>query len=498
MRRVRSRRRGGSERRRAGAPLGRDQYPYLLYRGRPARGRGTDHGLPDRAGLDLPEQDGDAPLMGRPSFIYRLSIGLAHRALPFAARFDKKLARGVDARRGVTDRLSAWARAHRDPKRPLLWVHAPSVGEGLQAKPVLEAVRAEAPHWQLAYTFFSPSAERLAHTLPVDMTDYLPFDRPRDVRALLKGLQPTALVFSKLDVWPELTLAAARAGVKLGLISATVAPASSRLRWPARRWAHTAYGALDGIGAISPDDARRLEQPGARADAIQVTGDTRYDSVAERAERFDRSREPFARLAAGTAEFTVVAGSTWPADEAVVLPAFADLLAQVSAARLLLAPHEPNPDHLAGIAERAKALGLPRPLRLSQLEHAPPGPVIVVDRVGILADLYALSDVAFVGGGYHRAGLHSVLEPAVFGVPMTVGPHWQMSRDAELLIEQGGAVALAADGRHPLHSQWLVWFHDPAARRQAGAGGKKLGLGGRGAADRATALVQQLVRDAGK
>src|SRR5439155_1004088 len=80
-------------------------------------------------------------------------------ALPFAARFDKKLARGLEARRGVTDRLSAWARAHRDPKRLLLWVHASSVGEGLQAKPVLEAVRAEAPHWQLAYTFFSPSAE---------------------------------------------------------------------------------------------------------------------------------------------------------------------------------------------------------------------------------------------------------------------------------------------------------------------------------------------------
>src|SRR2546425_4095749 len=201
MRRVRSRRRGGSERRRAGAPLGRDQYPYLLYRGRPARGRGTDHGLPDRAGLDLPEQDGDAPLMGRPSFIYRLSIGLAHRALPFAARFDKKLARGLDARRGVTDRLSAWARAHRDPKRPLLWVHASSVGEGLQAKPVLEAVRAEAPHWQLAYTFFSPSAERLARKLPVHVAGYLPPDPPAGVGGALQALPPAALVFFELGVW---------------------------------------------------------------------------------------------------------------------------------------------------------------------------------------------------------------------------------------------------------------------------------------------------------
>ncbi|HEU5260801.1 MAG TPA: glycosyltransferase N-terminal domain-containing protein [Gemmatimonadales bacterium] len=423
---------------------------------------------------------------------------LAERALPIAARFDKKLARGLDARRGVLARLAEWSRAQRDPGRPLVWIHAPSVGEGLQAKPVLETLRAEQPQWQLVYSFFSPSAERLARTLPADFADYLPLDRPGDVAAALDALQPAALVFAKLDVWPELTLAAASRGVKLALISATVAPDSSRLRWPARQWAEPAYRALDRVGAISEDDARRLERLGTRREAIEVTGDTRYDSVAERAERFDRTREPFARLAAPAAgreggTLTVVAGSTWPSDEAVVLPAFVDLLAQVPTARLLLAPHEPNPDHLAGIAQRAAQLKLPRPVRLSQLEHAPPSPVIVVDRVGILADLYALADVAFVGGGYHRAGLHSVLEPAVFGIPIVVGPHWHMSRDAALLIERGGAVALPADGRHPLHAQWLVWHHDPEARRKAGEVGKRLVREGRGAAERTTALVRRLV-----
>jgi len=116
-----------------------------------------------------------------------------------------------------------------------------------------------------------------------------------------------------------------------------------------------------------------------------------------------------------------------------------------------------------------------------------------VDRVGILADLYALGDTAFVGGGFHRAGLHSVLEPAVFGVLMTFGPHWQMSRDATLLLEQGGAVALPSDARHPLHSQWLVWHHDPAARRKAGKAAKEVVAEGRGAAERTTALVRGLV-----
>ncbi len=432
--------------------------------------------------------------MKRPPFLYRLSVNLAARTAPLAARFDKKLARGLDGRRGLAARLAAWAKAHRDPKRPLVWMHAPSVGEGLQAKPVLETLRAEHPDWQLAFTFFSPSAERLAKNLPVDVADYLPFDRPADVAAVLDSLLPSALVFSKLDVWPELTLAAARRGVRLGLISATVAPHSSRLRWPTRQWSQPAYGALDRIGTISGDDGKRLEQLGARPEAIAVTGDTRYDSVAERAERLDRTREPLLRLGeVGASTFTIVAGSTWPSDEAILLPAFADLLVQLPTARLLLAPHEPNPDHLAGIAQRLHHLKLSRPVRLSQLEHAKPGPVIVVDRVGILADLYALADTAFVGGGFHRAGLHSVLEPAVFGVPIAIGPHWQMSRDAGLLLERGGAVALPGDARHPLHSQWLVWHHDAEARRKAGAAAKAVVAEGRGASERTTALVRELV-----
>src|SRR5207248_3395323 len=114
------------------------------------------------------------------------------------------------------------------------------------------------------------------------------------------------VVFSELGVWAGLAVAAGGRGGKLGLISAPGSPHSSRLRWPTRAWAEPAYRALDRIGTISEDDGRRLEQLGARRSALEVTGDTRYDSVAERAERFDRTRDPFARLAiarAGT--FTI-------------------------------------------------------------------------------------------------------------------------------------------------------------------------------------------------
>ena len=432
--------------------------------------------------------------MTRPPWPYRLALRLATAAAPAAGRFDRKIARGWSARTGLAGRLAAWGAAHRDMARPLIWFHAPSVGEGLQAKPVVEALRAEQPRWQLVYTFFSPSAERFAHSLPADLADYLPLDRPGDVAAALTALRPTALVYSKLDVWPELTLAAARAGVRLGLVSATVAPNSGRLRWPVRAWAEPAYRALQQVGAISPDDAGRLVALGVRSETITVTGDTRYDSVAERAARIDRMADPLARLSifpAGT--FTIVAGSTWPSDEAVVLPAFAALRAQVPAARLVLAPHEPHPDHLAAISQRARGLGLPRPVRLSQLEPASDAPLVLVDRVGVLADLYAVADAAFVGGGFHRAGLHSVLEPAVCGAPVAFGPRWHGSRDAALLLERGGAVALPADGVNALLGQLLVWHHDARARAHAGDAGRALVATGQGAAARTAALVRALL-----
>ena len=153
-----------------------------------------------------------SPVSPRPSSWYRAAVATAALGGWVGARFNPKLARGLEGRRGLAARMAAWGEGKRDTRRPLVWLHAPSVGEGLQVQPVIDALRAAHPDWQLVYTFFSPSAERLARGLPVDFTDYLPLDRPRAVAAALQALAPTALVFGKLDVWPELTLAAARHG----------------------------------------------------------------------------------------------------------------------------------------------------------------------------------------------------------------------------------------------------------------------------------------------
>jgi 3-deoxy-D-manno-octulosonic-acid transferase len=126
---------------------------------------------------------------------YAGAAALARAGAALAPAGEGKTRRALRARRGIRERYAAWGRAGRDPARPLLWMHAPSVGEGLQARPVLQRLRASRPDLQLAYTFFSPSAEPFARALDVDFRDYLPFDAAGDARAALDALRPRALVF---------------------------------------------------------------------------------------------------------------------------------------------------------------------------------------------------------------------------------------------------------------------------------------------------------------
>jgi 3-deoxy-D-manno-octulosonic-acid transferase len=184
----------------------------------------------------------------------RLAYGavgqLARSAAALTPAGESKWRRSLAARRGIRARYASWRR-HRDPSRPLLWLHAPSVGEGLQARVVIDLVRSRRPDVQLAYTFFSPSAESFARSLPVDFADYLPFDTEGDANAVLDALRPTALVFSKLDVWPVLVGEASAPGRAAWPHQRHGLEVSSREGRIATALLHECYGALDRVGAAS-------------------------------------------------------------------------------------------------------------------------------------------------------------------------------------------------------------------------------------------------------
>jgi len=308
-----------------------------------------------------------------------------------------------------------------------------------------------------------------------------------DARATLDALRPTALVYSKLDVWPVLTREAAQRGVALGLISATLAAQSARRSRLAAAVLRDAYASLDAVGAIDQDDAARLLALGVREAALEVTGDTRYDQVWARAQRVDRGGGVLGPLASRRP--TVVAGSTWPADEAVLANAWRSVRRQIPHVRLIIAPHEPDPAHLASI-ERWAAADRMSLARLAA-DGAGTADVVLVDRVGVLGELYALASAAFVGGGFHEAGLHSVLEPAAFGAPVAFGPHCERSRDAMLLAKAGGGIAVPS--ATALAGALIGWLRAEPNRRAAGDRALAVVRSGLGAAERSTRLVERLL-----
>ena len=414
---------------------------------------------------------------------YALAGAVAEAAVALAPPGTAKWQRALNGRRGLAQRLRGFVR---DDTRPLVWFHAPSVGESLQALPVVERLRATPAPPQIAVTWYSPSAEPFARRFDADYRDYLAFDTARAARRALDALRPRALVYAKLDVWPVLTACAHERGVPVGMVSATLSEGSQRRSRAARMFLSDAYARLDLVGAITGEDAERLVDLGVRRDAIRITGDTRCDQVWERVTRADRSRAPLRDLVSDRP--TLVAGSTWPADETHLTSAWEAIVREQPGARLIIAPHEPDAAHLEPLRAWARRAAL------RAASFGDPGArdadVVIVDRVGVLAELYALAQVAFVGGGFHDLGLHSVLEPAAAGAPVLHGSAWRDSPDAGRLISAGGAKPVR-DGVE-LASTVSDWLRDPAAAREVGRRGRGFVQAHLGAADRALALVRDL------
>lgn len=354
------------------------------------------------------------------------------------------------------------------------------------AKPVLDLLRGRRPDLQVAYTWFSPSAEAFGHALGADIADYLPFDTSAAAHATLDALQPSALVFSKLDVWPLLTEAAVARGIPVALTSASLAAASGRRSLLARWLLADAYRALAVAGAVGADDATRLIELGVRVERMSVTGDTRYDQVWARVHAPTLHAGLIAQLT--STRPTLVAGSTWPADDIVLIRAWREVRRLVPDARLIVAPHEPDTPHVSELHERFLGAGLSA---ATLGEASADTDVVIVDRLGVLADLYALATAAYVGGGFHAAGLHSVVEPAAYGAPVIFGPYHGASRDAMALIAAGGGVSVRNAAE--LGRAAVTLIQQGPACDAAGAAARSVVVAGLGAAERTADLVLALI-----
>ncbi len=365
--------------------------------------------------------------------IYRFILQpLLMQLIQLQAKKKPNLKEALDGRIGLWERMDE-ALQQRDWDLPLLWLHAASAGEILQAEPIIRQFEKENVQLVLSYT--SVNAKRWLESgstkLPnsVIWKDYLPIDNHFNALRILAKLQPDALVYVSYDLWPNLVWEAQRKAVPQFLVSALVHQGSWRhSNLIGRSLFSTIYKAMQEIAAISAGDAQRILESYPES-TIKVVGDTRVDSVLSRRD----SVVPPVFPKTWNKENVLIGGSIWPADVACLRSVLLEALEELPELRLILVPHEPTEEHVSEIKEIFSIY----PIHLwsqGQKEDFAKARVLIVDEIGILSSLYAKANLAFVGGAF-TTGVHNIMEPAAFGLPTFFGPRFHNYSTAIRFVE---------------------------------------------------------------
>jgi len=375
------------------------------------------------------------------------------------AFFNPKVRQGLLGRQSVFESLTEQLAIARSFDRTA-WFHFTSVGEFEQAKPLIDHVY---PQTRIVLTYFSPSVAANAYRYPLaDTAIYLPLDSRQNAHRLFDLIQPSILIFSKFDIWPNLVWEAKRRKITVALIAGTLQPNSKRLQPVASAFFRSVHQEIDLHCVISEQDAVRFKQLCPPAARIEVTGDTRFDRVYNQALVVPED-EAFLPGQSTLSAPVVVAGSTYTEEEVILIESL-NQMTTVSP-HLIIVPHEPTPVHVQQLMERLRKSGLTY-VKYSELveeSNLSQVRVIIIDTIGILAKLYRMADVTFVGGSFHGS-VHNVMEPAAMEKPILFGPTIDNAHEAHQLVQCGGAeIVDSANQLVDVLGRWLV---SPQQRQQ--------------------------------
>lgn len=359
-------------------------------------------------------------------FIYNLLTIIASCIVKIAAFFSPKMKLFVEGRKVVFSALSQKI----SPSDKVIWFHAASLGEYEQGLPVMQKVRTLYPEHKILVTFFSPSGyEVRKNTKDADVVAYLPLDTLANAKKFIAMAHPDLVFFIKYEFWPNYLNELRKHNTPTYLISGMFREKQAFFKW---------YGGFyrDALKAFSHffvqyDSSKKLLQKIGFNNST-ISGDTRYDRVSEILER-DNNLPFIEEFING--KTTVVFGSSWPKDESM----FTDYINSSMDTKFIIAPHTFS--HVAALQH-----SITKPTVLfteKEGKNLAEYDILIINTVGLLSRIYSYADVAYVGGGFGTAGLHNILEPAAFGVPVIIGPNHQKFPEAVALVQMGGCVAVS-------------------------------------------------------
>jgi 3-deoxy-D-manno-octulosonic-acid transferase len=364
-------------------------------------------------------------------------------------------------------RAGLWERLGRVPqrilvadKRPVIWIHAVSVGEVLAVAGLVAKLRENFPRHRVLVSTTTVTGQKLARErFGEQNVFYFPLDLGFCVRPYLRALQPALVVMAETEFWPNFLRLAKQSGAKIAVVNARISDRSLPGYLRFRRWLRPVLENVDLFLAQTAEDERRLVEIGAGASKVRVAGNLKFD-VPPPAEvpLVAQLREVFAKNEAGP---ILVCGSTMEGEEPLLMRGFENVLASHPKAMMVLAPR--HPERFEKVAELLQRLGT-KFWRRSEWRGEPvSGGVFLLDSIGELASAYSLADLAFVGGSLVSHGGHNILEPAQFGVAIVTGISYHNFRDIVERFLQNQAVRTVGAAELPLVFMELV---DSSAERQ--------------------------------
>jgi 3-deoxy-D-manno-octulosonic-acid transferase len=352
--------------------------------------------------------------------------------LQIGAFFNTKIRRGVEGRRGLYNKIERDILKLTSKQR--IWFHSSSMGEFEQAKPIIVALRKKYRDLNIIVTFFSPSGyDHSKNYKLANIITYIPFDTKSNARRFLDLIQPTAAIFVRYDVWPNHLWELNARGIPTFIANATMRTTSARFYPILKNFHRLLFNNFVSILTVSAKDVDAFALFGLTHPSVEAIGETRYDQVWQRSN--DAKKKHLIPPAVLKGKKLLLAGSTWPEDEEILIPSIKKILQYDSNVLVILVPHEPTEDALEDVEHKLGSK--PRSIRFSNLNDYANERFIIVDSVGILMALYQYANVAYVGGSF-RQGIHNVLEPAVYGIPVVYGPRHTNSQEAIELVRRGG------------------------------------------------------------
>ena len=397
-------------------------------------------------------------------------------------------------REGICQRLGKvppHVRALAARGKPVIWVHAVSVGEILAIAGLVEQMRTRFAEYTIAVSSTTSTGHALASArFGAENVFYFPLDLSFACGRYLSLLRPRLVVIAETEFWPNFLHAARRSGARVAVVNARISDRSFPRYRRFSSLLQQVLGNVDSFLAQSETDAARLTAIGAEPRRIQVAGNLKFDAAAAGAH--DAAEQLRDRVHEVDAAAIVVFGSTVEGEEALLIESFRRILESHPRGIIVLAPrHKERFAEVAGLLSAA-GIKFTRRSEPDWLHNLRAGQVLLLDTIGELAAVYSLADVAFVGGSLAPRGGHNILEPAGFAVAILVGPHTENFRDIVQKFETGGGVVVARD-ENDLLSRMLGLLSNPEERKQLGGRAYGILRENRGATGRTLAELEKLL-----